>query len=231
MSCELWPITWPADLNPEDLPGEAVAAAREGASNLLWALTGRVYGVCSVRERYRAQVGVGCVGPYKDRAGYWQNGVGGGGACCAITLAQQPVRSIEEVAIDGVPLVQSGNWVRQGNRVLRLGACWPSAVECEVAPIEVEYTYGAGFPAGSAPAVGEVAAELLAPLRGKDCRLPTRATSVTRNNVTVTMADAQQLADSGLLGLPLADMLIRALNPGRLRLPSRVHAVDGGRRA
>lgn len=229
-TCALWPVVWPTDMDVARLPPEAVEDALRGASNVMWALTGRVYGICETKESYAPPVGPGCVMPYKDSEGYWQNVGSGGGACCGIMLANRPVRTIEHVWLNGVQLADSGAWYRAGNRLMRLGACWPSAVVCDVAPVDVAYTFGAGFPGGAGSAVGEVATELLNPLRGKDCRLPTRATSVTRNGVTVTMADAQALADSGLLGLPLADMLIRAVNPNRLKAPARVFSVDGARR-
>jgi hypothetical protein len=226
MACQLWPVRWPDDIDVGSLPDAAVTAAVEGAGNVLWALTGRVYGSCEVTEVYRPRPGIGCVGPYR-RDVAWLSAAAS--HCCTIRLARTPVSAVSAVTLFGAVAT---DWFRSGDSIIRQGACWPSVAADEPAPVAVTYTFGAGFPAGCASAVGEVAAELLAPqLRNRECRLPGRMTTVVRNNVTVTMQTAAELDASGLLGLPLADALVRTLNPNRLRQPSRVFGVDGARRA
>jgi hypothetical protein len=226
MTCAPWPVVWPKELDPSQLPAAAVEAAVQAATDTLWALTGRVFGNCTVTERFRVPAGSGCVGPYLQRNGVWANGVAGG--CGAVRLTFQPVQSVVTVRLDGVVVT---DWFLQRGALVRDGACWPAVSVDEPANLEVVYDYGAGVPAGAGQAVGELATELLASYRDKECRLPGRVTSTSRNGVTVTMLDVTTLETLGLTGMPISDMLIRSLNPSHLRQPSRVFSVDGPRRA
>lgn len=230
MSCQAWPVAWPRDIDPGDLDPVLVAAATEGAGNLLWALTGRVYGICTAVEGYRPACPPfhGYYRPYKDSVGLWHN-VSGAAGCCRLVLTGQPVRSVEQVLIGGAV---ASDWFRQGNALVRQGACWPAGADCDAAPVEVHYTYGAGFPAGAELAVGELATELLNPLRGRECRLPSTVTAVVRNGVTISRLDVASIANAGLTvtGLPITDMLVRTLNPGAVAQPARVWRLDGARR-
>jgi hypothetical protein len=229
VTCQPWPVTWPREFDPTVIPQPLVAAALDGAGNLFWALTGRVYGICSTVEHYRAACPPGhSVGrPYKDGSGYWHN-VGFGGSC-RITLQSQPVRSVESVTVQGAVAL---DWFREGNDIVRQGACWPSVSDVDPAPVSVAYTYGAGFPKGSDLAIGELAMELLNPLVGKECHLPSTVTAVTRNNVTVSRLDIGTLAQLPRLvtGLPITDMIVAALNPKGVAQPAKVWSVDGARR-
>jgi hypothetical protein len=225
MTCAPWPVVWPNELDTTTIPADAITAAVQGASDVLWALTGRVYGTCSATEMFRVPGGSGCVGPYLGRDGRWRNAVAG--ACCALPLSYQPVQSVTQVRLDGSTVT---DWFLQRGKVVRDGACWPSVPDYDPPNIQVTYAYGAGVPAGVGPAVGELATEMLAPFRGRECRLPGKTTVVMRNGVTVTQIDMTTLTTLGLTGLPVSDVLIRALNPSGLRQPSRVFAVDGARR-
>jgi hypothetical protein len=51
-------------------------------------------------------------------------------------------------------------------------------------------------------------------------------TNISRQGVTMDLADPKQFIDSGLFGLPLVDALIRAVNPKGLVQPSGVYSVD-----
>jgi hypothetical protein len=99
----------------------------------------------------------------------------------------------------------------------------------------VYYTHGVPIVAelwGSvAAAMGEVASDILMAMCGQACKLPGRVASITRQQVTVNMADPQAFIDKGLIGMPLADQLILAANPSRLQSRSTVHSPDLPRRS
>lgn len=200
-----WPIQWLASVDGKDesVVTTAVAAAR----NLLWALTGRQYGIATTTGELHRPSGAGCWTP------------GQSGECCALVLNRQPVARIIEVRIDGTVL-DPANYTLRGRSLIRTDECWPSpATGCNDPRVAVDYRWGINVPPEGALALGEVAGEYIAALTGAPCRLPSRAISVTRQQVTVQMADPQQFIEAGLTGLPIADSWIRAVNPHGL--PSR----------
>ena len=68
----------------------------------------------------------------------------------------------------------------------------------------------------------------MAGLAGDQCRISTRAVTITRKGVTVNLEDASALISMGLTGLPLADAFIRTVNPNGLTRSSRVLSPDIG---
>jgi hypothetical protein len=78
-------------------------------------------------------------------------------------------------------------------------------------------------------AVGELACELLRAIKGEDCRLPANVASLVRQGVEIRMPDPNELLKDGLLGLPLSDRFVLAVNPNRLPARSRVYSVDSPR--
>lgn len=230
MTCEAWPITWPCDTTNSD--PTLVAAAQEAAQQLLWSLTGRRYGLCSTTEAYRLNCSTPCGNPYGDRFGPgvdWELG-GERRYCCRIHLASRPVRSIDLVEVFGDPIDPSG-YTLERDTLLRLGECWPCEQTCDVAPVQVTYTWGIDVPALGQLAMGEMACEFLAAFEGADCRLPSNAISVTRQGVSVDLGDAQTLFQMGRTGLPISDAFIRSVNPNRLQSASAVFSPDLARRA
>jgi hypothetical protein len=224
-----WEPIWRCDVAATD-PALLVEVTR-AAQGLLWALTGRRFGQAqTVGERYRAVASSTgeCGGPYKTSDGEWHN-ASRGRDCCALHVYHQPVRQIDEVRLDGVVLAASG-YDLEGATLRRVGTCWPIVDDCEAAVIEVDYTWGADVPVAGRLALGEVACDLLSGWTGGECRLPSRVVSITRQGVTVDLADPQLFITSGLLGLPIADAWIRSVNPNGLKERSRVFSPDMGRR-
>lgn len=223
MTCEAWPIVWPCAA-PAGSTQEQLDAAQAGAQLLLWARTGRRLGTCDAVES--------CGAPYMTDDLIWHNGGRSGGD--VIFLTNQPVQEISEVTVDGI--VQAGSTYRlEGNsRLVRVDSAWPSGLSPTV---RVTYTWGVPIdpdsPLGGLVkiAMGEVGNELLQGLCGGVCRLPSRAVSVSRQGVTVQLAPAADFTDKGLLGLPLADMLITSVNPGGKRQRSRIFSPDMARRS
>jgi len=228
-ACEPWPVIWPCDT--ADSPPELVIEARNLAELMLWGLSGRRLGICEYVEGYYPPCTAECGAPYKGADGEWRNRVSAASNCCRIPLRHAPVVSIEAVTEWGVLLDPTTYDVSARRYLRRRSACWPCEDQCDDPPVEVIYRAGWGYPAGTAVVVGEVACELLAGLAGHPCKLPSRAVQIARQGVTVTLADPEVYLDNGLLGLPLADAWIKAVNPNRLLTASRVYSPDLPRRA
>jgi hypothetical protein len=222
-TCEAWPVEWPCDV--EGKTPEQLDAAAEFAGFMLWGLSGRRIGTCVYEESYWP-ASTGACGVGKDRAGNWRNAMVGAD-CCRILLAHTPVLSVEAVTLDGGEPLDAATYdvVRQAWLRSRDG-CWPTSWSCDDPPVAVSYTAGFPFPPGTPLAVGEVACELLKGWSGEPCKLPARAISVSRQGVTVQLADPAEFVENGLLGLPVADAWIRAVNPNKLQMASRVYSPD-----
>lgn len=229
MECSEWPIQWPCDT--ADYDPDLVEAAQEAAQTYLWALTGRRYGWCTTTEQYRLACDNPCVAPYGDEFGPGvQYELGWGRRdCCRLHLAQRPVRSVDLVTVNGEVLVGE-EYILERDSVMRIGQCWPCEEYCQIAPIEITYSYGIDVPVLGALAMGELACEFLRGWTGADCRLPQNAVSVTRQGVTVDLGDAQTLYDMGRIGLAICDAFIRSVNPTRLQSASQVWSPDLARR-
>jgi len=180
--------------------------------------------------------------------GAWRNCWCGDTTGCCCTCRPQcqiwltpPVSGIVEVRFsDGTVAdpstyrVDDWQWlVRQGPAVTGSGAtdCWPICndydfpVEGALAPADasawqVTYLWGLPMPAVLQRAAGELACEWAKNCLGQACRLPQRVTSISRQGVTVSLADVDQLLENGLTGLTTVDNIIRTFNP--YRLPSRM---------
>lgn len=229
MSCDEWPIVWPCPTDGID--PELLDAAQSLAGQLLWSMSGYRIGVCTYREAFRPASGGWCGAPYKDSNGYWRNGGRAGGECCRVLLTHRPVEAIETVVDGGEPLTADqyrleGSWLR------RRGACWTTSGPCDDPDLIVTYRAGVPFPPGTGAAVGEVACEYLTALTpgsGGQCRLPSRATSITRQGVTVTLDTAAEFVDRGRLGLPVTDAWLEAVRGAGPRVASRVYSPDVAR--
>lgn len=223
MACEEWPVEWPCQTEGVDPP--LIAAALDLASQLLWALSGYRVGRCEFREAFRPGVGGACGMPYKDGSGNWRNRGRSGGMCCRVLLTHRPVGTVTEVIDGGVTLDPSeyrveGSWLRRRN------ACWSTAGECDDPELIVVYQAGVPFPPGTAQVVGEVACEYLDALQGRQCKLPSRATSITRQGVTVTLDAASEFVNRRRVGLPLTDAWLETVVGSGPRVQSRVLSPD-----
>lgn len=185
--------------------------------------------------------------------GVWRNcWCGTGSGCftcrpaCQIWLTP-PVSGIVEVRFSGTGVVDPttyrvDDWqwlVRQGPAVTGSGTtdCWPIRndfnfpVTGPLAPADnsawqVTYLWGLPVPAVLQRAAGELACEWAKNCLGQACRLPQRVTSISRQGVTVSLADVDQLLENGLTGLVTVDNVIRAFNPYRLTSRMKVASPD-----
>jgi len=255
------PCNWTVDTlcvaDWASVPPNVQTAASEWAVQILWALTGRQYGACSVTLR---PCGPRCMGPngylafpvnsggftgatgpwmipWID-AGVWRNcGCTGGCSCsapCEIAIPG-PVSVIDEVRVDGIVLDPSAyrlDSLRGIPVLVRIdGECWPDCQDMaadidEPGAFSVTYQRGRVVPRSGQLAAGELAGEFAKACQGQDCALPQQLASMTRNGIEVQVMDPNTLLESGLTGIANVDLWIRAVNPARKAMRSRVLSAD-----
>lgn len=228
---------------------EVRAAALEYGSYVMWAATGRQFGLCDMTVRpcgrYRGTSPEfwgffwsgqgGWWVPYVDGYGVWRNCWCGNRGCtcqpdCQVYLPG-PVYSVSEVLVDGVALDPSAYRVDDGHWLVRTdGDCWPECADLNVDSgaglFEVSYTRGQVVPDVVLTAAGTLACEYAKACVGGACRLPGRITSIARQGVTVTAVDTDTLLRRGLTGIFEVDQVISAVNPAGLRARPRVYSPD-----
>ena len=194
------PCNWPLDLScvPDwaSVPPAVQSAATAWATYILWALTGRQYGPCSITVR---PCGPKCLGPsgyltYPVESGstsgasmpwmipwidngLWRNcGCTGGCSCsatCEVALPG-PVALVDEVMVDGLvidPTAYRLDYVKGTSILVRTdGECWPDCQDMDADVGEVgsfTITYQRGV---AVPRAGQIAAGQLAGEFAKACQ-------------------------------------------------------------
>lgn len=238
-------FTWPVDrsefpaLPDETDPGYAQAvleqrAAADLAVAVLWALTGRQWGlyehtVRPCRSEFPTWPGLasGGVTSYLlswegDRWIGWSCGCVG---ACKVSGPRAvhlpgPVHSVTEVKIAGAVVPPAG-YVVENNVLYRVGAPWP--VQDLGRPIgeartwAVTYLRGIPVPESFTALTGLLAKEFLAALDNEGrCRLPRTVTTASRQGVTYRAYDPQVIYANGKTGLPEIDLVLAAVNPNAL---------------
>lgn len=249
--CEPWDARWICDVSCES--PTVTAQAVELATEVVWALSGRQFGLCTVTLRpcRRACMDFpwpGNGGTYTEWAGTswlsptlingaWFNVVCGrctsGCSCTSISeiVLPAPVYDVVQVKIDGV-IVSGSEYRLDDNRLLvLLGDEWPTCNDLNLPDTEpntwsVTARYGLAVPEGGAWAVGELACELIRARNGEDCRLPRNVTQLVRQGVTIQFPNVIELVREGLTGLYLVDQFVSTWNPGGLRRRSGTYSVD-----
>lgn len=184
--------TWPVDTSclPEVTPDNAhqIREAIDTATHVLWALTGRRFGVCP------QVIHLPDAAPHCDPRR-------GPRARSAVLRGQ--VHAVTSV-VDASGNPVSG-FVVNGHRIENL----PSSA------LTIEYLSGDPIPAGAAMMVGTLAKERYLQCIGDDrrCRLPSNTTGVSRQGVSIQLATPEDFMRAGRTGLPEVDTWIVALNP------------------
>ena len=249
--CASWPVLWSCDVSCES--PEVTARAVAFATEVLWGLSGRQFGLCTVSLRPCRR---DCVDSwpfgwdnYLPGGGSWPNPalIGGqwfniicgscGDNCTCSRLSEvtlpAPIHDVVTVKVDGVTLPSSAYRVDDNRLLVRVdGGEWPrcnnlNLADTQVGTWSVTARYGQDVPEGGAWATGELACQFVNALNGADCRLPQQVTQLIRQGVTIQMDSVSQLLSGGLTGLYLVDMFVATWNPGRLRRRSRTYSVDG----
>lgn len=220
------------------------------ASDVLYEFTGRQWpGVCISTVRPCAERSRG------GAAGWWPVGGrrGSWGSCscnrsrrcgCSslseVRLADH-VLEVVHVVVDGV-VVPPVEYALDDHRFL-VGLTeadgsprvWPCCQRLDREPTEagtweVTFTHGGMPPRGGSLAAASLACELVKAFTpdAKGCRLPKRVTSITRQNVTVSLLDPLTLFSEGQTGLPEVDLWLGSVIAGRRRRRARL--IVPGRR-
>lgn len=215
------------------LPPDVQAAARDYATTILWAATGRQFGLCEVTVRPCG------ARPCSEGAQWWGYDWSGGtwvpyifngtwfncacpGTCCCEPDSQLrlmgPVSEIVEVLIGGVAVDPATYYVYDEHWLVRTGGFrWPFCADLNSlvsdTTLEVTYLRGTPVPAALLTAAATLACEWGKACIGADCRLSNRVTSIIRQGITIDMVPAQELLENGMTGLWEVDAIIRAYNP------------------
>jgi hypothetical protein len=228
---------------------EVQEAAGQYGALVMWAATGRRFGLCErvVRPCGRTS------GTNQRASGYWwtdgswlpyiMNGIwrncagcGGGFGCCSCEPACQvylpgPVYSIPATGITvGSDIIPIDSWrVDDGQWLVRTdGDCWPQCQDYNDDTsdtfFQVTYFRGNAVPQVLLNAAGELACEWAKSCTGAACRLPQRATSISRQGISVSLVDVDALLRHGLTGIPTVDQVIRSFNP--YGLPSKMNIAS-----
>ncbi|AKF14951.1 head-to-tail adaptor [Mycobacterium phage Philly] len=251
MSCD-WPVdttclpdvpALPDDATPEqESEHEASLASREAAISIardvLWALSGRQFGICprSVRPcpngvRNRTVVGLMTGYVLSRFDGRWSQWPCGCGSTCRrsgpkIIHLPGPARSIEAVKIGG-EVLDPAAYTLEGDYLYRTdGGVWPeqdlSVPASAPGGWEVVYRQGNPVPPGVGKFVGQLAAEFFAACNGGKCKLPRNVTTVTRNGVSYQVVNPTDVYATRKTGLPEVDLWLAAVNPSRIPMAPTV---------
>jgi hypothetical protein len=238
--CQPWPLDTSCCDGWVDQPEPVRRYAGVIAERLLWALSGRRFGVCDVAVRPCRRP---CAHP-SVTVPWWRLGDGWWLATCRCTTSAQcwcdpaqlrlpgPVHEVTQVRVDGAVMPPAtyrldGVWLIRDD-----GGGWPGCQDLNQAPdqvgtFEVRYRRGRPVPSEAAAAAGVYACEIAkACTSDRTCRLPQRVTSIARQGVDVEFLDPTTLANKGLTGIPEVDAWLRAVNPDRLPEPARVWSPD-----
>lgn len=253
--CDTLPVTWVAGCL-DTLSPAVTGAAVQAASELIWSLSGRRFGLCtSVLRPCRRE----CQGmPWPAGSGTWPNVWAGQtyplpfwwngawlnltcGSCtsdCSCETVEEVtlpggVYQVLQVLIDSTELSPSSYRLDDNRLVVRTdGGTWPlcnnlNKNDTEVGTWSITAQWGEPLPEIGKIAVGELACEFGKYLTGVDCNLPETVTSLSRQGVSLTLADPNEVLEQGRLGLHFTDMFLSAFNPGGLKARSQVYSVDG----
>ena len=99
--------------------------------------------------------------------------------------------------------------------------------DTELSTWSVTAQYGEPVPALGSLAVGELAAEIIKYLLCLDCQLPQGVVDISRQGISMTVANIAELFNTGFIQLRMCDLFIKTANPNHLRARSQVYDLDG----
>ena len=226
------------------------------ASYILWALTGRRFGLCAVTVRpcwrrcdprsyqtygvwMESPYGGSSMGwwPFVSIEGEWRNCGNCCGACCCGAQCEVwlpgPVATIDSVVVNGVVVNPNAYRVDNADVLVRQdGGCWPECQNYDVPPESADNTFvviykrGDPFPTAGSIAVGKLACEFAKGCTGGECAIPERVRSISRQGMQFELVSPMDEFDEGLTGLTDVDRFIRAANPYKLSSRPTVDSPD-----
>ena len=200
-----------------------VARVQQVAVEVIWALSGRRFGLCPVTVQ---PIPATPLKPSLAWEAFAHSNVGGYYSgpphLCALPVPRYvalagPVDSITQVDIDGVT-IPATEYRKFGNKVLRIGQPWPPTQDFQLPPGSpgtwtITYERGIPVPDGGLLAAATLACELFKSATGQVCALPARVTDITREGVTMTILDPAEFLDHGRTGLSVVDQWLASVNP------------------
>lgn len=221
----------------------------ETASSLLWNWTGRVFGLCEVEVRpcrpdCASTTYLGLAGipsnlwrgmpflPVLINGEFYNLRCGRG---CDELAAQAreiglpgPIDSIVSVTVDGEILDPSAYRIDNRAWLVRTdGGTWPTCQNLDAPAgdpdtFTVVYRWGTPVPKGGQVAASILACEMAKAATGRDCELPQRVQSVTREGVSVAILDSFEGLEAGRTGIWLVDSWVTSVTnaPRRFRVMS-----------
>lgn len=243
--CEVWDF----DESCCDLPDGTDPALIERwqtiSSQILWAASGRRWGLCEVTVRPCLRT---CDGgawnvhpywPYRDGEGEWRNLASCAcvGSCSCTELCEivldGPVDSIVSVLIGEDELMDENyrvDLVNGSYRLLRTdGGCWPSCsditADCGTdGAFCVTYMKGIALDELAIAANSELTCNLVKACLPdcRTCALPKNVQSVVRRGVAITFDNAVEWIGT----LPMVNAFLTAVNPKKLRKGGSVWSPD-----
>jgi uncharacterized protein DUF4082 len=150
------------------------------------------------------------------RLGHYQGPV-------AIQLPMSPIGTVTEVLEDGVLLSAATYRVSRSGWVTRIdGRSWNTCMDTTT----ITYTFGEPPPEGGVRSAVDLAVERLAWRLGEECAWPRTVTSVTRQGLSMEIANPLDFISDGRTGLPGVDMWLAAVNPTARAQRGRVWSPD-----
>jgi len=252
--CEPWEPIFPTGCDLPDGHENVETDAINMASEVLYALSGRQFGLCTEtlrpcrRECFDSSWWQ--VAPWTSwspyiasltprAAQYWLGiSCGSCGTDCSCTKISEvalpgPIYDVVSVVVDGAVLRKDTDYRLDNNRLLvRLGGEWPQCNDLNLPPTEpgtwaVTVQMGQPVPTLGRAAVGELALEFMKLLLCDDgCMLPKPVQSLSRQGVNITFLDPNEVFQNGRTGLYLSDTFIQTYNPGGMRSRAKVYDID-----
>lgn len=249
--CEAWTPVWTCAIPTGSYAVTGVAV--EAATEVLHALSGRQFGLCTQVIRPCRDSCYGDAWPALSAgwsqpgyptpllyAGRWFNvACGSCTAGCSCSEVSQvtlpgPVHAVTQVKVDGVVLAADTDYRLDDDRLLvRLGGeHWPLCNDLNLADTEagtwsVTLQTGREVPTLGGIAVGVLALEFAKLLTcDTSCALPRQVQSISRQGVNIELVSMEQFFENGQTGLYWPDRFIQTYNPRGLAQPSRVYDID-----
>lgn len=214
---------------------DALAVAAQAASDVLFALSGRLYrGTCGPVTVRPCGTGHSCYVP--GRSDRIQSC--GCQPLSTVLLAGYPVLEIGQVKIDGEVIAPSEYRLDDRRKLVRLADAdgnpqgWPSCQRMDLADTEdrtfsVIYYYGVAPPDLGVAAAAQLGCEVYNACTGGECSLPSGATRVTRQGITVERAVLMNYLQSGSTGLAKVDLFLAAFGSDGAKRRPAVWSPDG----
>lgn len=223
MTCT-WPIDYIRCANSRDaaflgqLDAAVKAQAEQVASTLLWSWTGKQFGLCPYTEVHAANESVGCVSfPRTVNFPDWTRPRHRGVIREQALKVKKPIHSITSVSVDGTALAPA-LYAFSGRQIHFQNYSPPSG-----STITIEYVGGVPVPDAGILAASVLAIEIARNLCGdRNCQLPERVQSITRQGVNMEMMAFDNFADlkEGGTGLWLVDAWVSSVrNTTQTRMP------------